>query len=145
MSFWSILLRVLLSLVLVLNGATSAAAATQMQMNHTAAHTPSEAQANLSQAMPAEMPCHHHDQTSTTVADSDSPIAAHPAPEKSKHPAPDCCKSGTCNCACTHFTQATLPALTIPAPVLDGNRSVRRLTLAHAAPALPHLIRPPIG
>lgn len=147
MSSWSILLRVLLSLVLVLNGATSAAAATHMQMNHTAAHTPIKAQANVSQAMSADMPCHHPDQTSAAVVGDDSPIATDPTPKKSKHPAPDCCKSGTgtCTCACTHLAQATLPALNITAFVHDGNRSIRRLTLAHPTPALPHLIRPPIG
>jgi hypothetical protein len=133
----------LLSLVLVLNGATSAAAATHTQMNHDAAQTAIATAA--SQASVEDMPCHHHALASTTGAHDDPPIATDPAPGKSKNPAPDCCKSGTCRCACTHLAQATLPALNIAAPVLDGTRSVRRLILAHAAPALPHLIRPPIG
>ena len=145
MSTRFILLRVLLSLILVMNGATSAVAATHMQMTHLAVQTKKEAAANMPQTATADMPCHHHDQASTAVAVNDASIASDPAPTKSKHPAPDCCKSGTCICVCTHFAQTTLPALNLPAPALDGNRSVRRLTLAHAAPALPHLIRPPIG
>lgn len=142
---WSILLRVLLSLVLVLNGTASAMAATSMPMNHFAAHMPKKAPVAVSPQMASDMPCPQHHPASAAVSSHDLPNAVHPAPEKSKHPAPDCCKFGTCTCACTQLAQATFPSLNIGTIAFDGNRHVHWLTSAHTAPALPHLIRPPIG
>ncbi|MBS1939640.1 MAG: CopL family metal-binding regulatory protein [Bacteroidetes bacterium] len=137
---WSILLRVLLSLTLVLNGAMSAMAATSMQMNHATTHVPIKAVAQQ------DTSCHQHHQARVAASDSASSGKSLPAPEKSKHPAPDCCKFGTCACACTHLAQATFPTFDIGASAFDGHSSSGRwLTSAHTAPALPHLIRPPIG
>ena len=141
MRSWSILLRVLLSLTLVLNGAMSAAAATSMQV----AHAPVKAPATALQNVNSGVSCHEHSPASVASSDDAPSVAVHPAPEKSKHPAPDCCKSGICACACTHLAQATFTTLDIGASVFDGHRSVRWLTSAHTARALPHLIRPPIG
>jgi hypothetical protein len=90
-----------------------------------------------------DMPCHGHHATAATAA-PEAATAATPAPVKPKH-APDCCKSGACRCACVHIAQVAVPVLQLPPAALDHARSVRPLALGHAAPALPHPIRPPIG
>lgn len=143
---WPILLRLLLSLTLVLNGTMSAMAATSMQMNRVAEHMPAKAMA--SQDTSSEPSCHEHGQTSAVASGSEvsSMASATGAFEKTNHPAiPDCCKFGTCDCACTHLAQAAFPSLGVETVVFDGHRSVHWLTSAHTAPELPHLIRPPIG
>lgn len=139
MSPWSFLLRVLLSLSLALNGVTAAAAATHMPLMH-------EATTQASPAVAAEgnqdMPCHGH-HASKANAGHDAP-AATPDKTTSKS-SPDCCKSGACRCACVHAAQAALTDWPIAASTVERDLSVRPLLLGHAAPALPHLIRPPIG
>jgi hypothetical protein len=137
MSLWSFLLRVLLSLSLILNGVATAAAVTHTHAGPGNIQPVISTPVKVSQA--AEVtPCHQH-QLAESAATNDQPS---PPAEPASKSSFDCCKSNTCGCACT---QATLPGLNLAAPVLDHSRSVRRLTLAHAAPALPHLIRPPIG
>jgi hypothetical protein len=139
----SLLLRVFLSLCLILNGVASAAASAQMPMSmspsmpmspHETATTPPSITAADA------MPCHGHHAT----AQQPAPASEAPAPAQPKH-APDCCKSGTCRCACVHIAQLGVPALQWPAAAPEHARSVRTLALGHAAPALPHPIRPPIG
>jgi hypothetical protein len=144
MSLWSILLRVLLSLFLILNGVATAAAATHMQAGDVDLQAVVAMPAKASQVVAEEMPCHQHHQAQSTPAQDEPSAAIAPAPAKAKHPSPDCCKSGACSCTCMQGAQAALPGLTFAAPVLDHSRCVRRLTMAHAAPALSHLIRPPI-
>lgn len=141
----SLLLRVLLSLSLVLNGSGYAMASTHMQMGHheSAATTPQQAHDTVAAADPA---CHpqHHDSASepaTQASDTTPDIA----PMKSEPPQPDCCKSGACHCACVQQAQAAIPMYS------EGNAGMGRadvvfaLQAGHAAPVLRHLIRPPIG
>lgn len=140
MSLWSFLLRVLLSLSLILNGVATAAAVTHTHAGPGNIQPVMSTPVKVSQAA-EEAPCHQH-QLAEPAATNDHPSTpAEPASNSSF----DCCKSNTCGCACTQAAQAPLPGLNLVAPVIDHSRSVRRLTLAHAAPALPHLIRPPIG
>lgn len=152
MSIGSVLLRLLLSLCLVLNGAAAAAASAQLPM------VPHTGEATTDSARPIAstegIPCHGHHGAMVAAMPVDGsmhgipmqhdPAANTPQPTKPKHHTPDCCKSGTCRCACVHIAQVGVPALRIPDVALDHQRSVRALALGHAAPALPHPIRPPI-
>ena len=61
------------------------------------------------------------------------------------HAGPDCCKSSACRCACVHACASALPARLHVSVQLALGLDVMPLPLGHAAPALPHLIRPPIG
>jgi hypothetical protein len=143
MSVWALLLRVLLSVALVLNGATGAAAAVRMQMTHGDGQALAALAAESPELSSGDMPpCHQQ----TTEADGEAPLAAaDPAPAGSKHSTPDCCKSSSCNCVCAHATQAPLASTFVHAPLVDRSQNVRPLLLGHPAPALPHLNRPPIG
>jgi hypothetical protein len=138
MSLWSILLRALLSLSLILNGVAAASAATHRHANPADMQSVITTPVKVSQTG-EKVPCHQHQQADSAAMNDQPPV---PAEHASK---PDCCKSSTCGCACMHAAQAALPGLNLAAPLLDHSRSVRQLTLAHASPALPHLLRPPIG
>lgn len=142
MSVWALLLRVLLSVALVLNGATGAAAAVHMQMPHDDGQALPTLVAESPESSSVDMPCHHQ---ATGTSDEAPLAAADPAPAGSKHSTPDCCKSSSCNCVCAHATQAPLASTFIHAPLVDRSQNVRPLLLGHPAPALPHLNRPPIG
>ena len=124
-----VLFRLLLSVALVLNGIGGAMAATRMHVEQasTAEHvrTPES----------AGMPCHEDQGTSERKTG---------APHE-QSPAPDCCTSGVCACACAHVSQVPLPALPSTESVPGRDLTVAHMSLGLAAPALPHLIRPPIG
>jgi len=141
------LLRVLLSVALICNGATSAMASVQMLHASRPQAAMSPAAAATTAAMP---PCHQHPaaQQGPAVAalTSASPVAAADvAPAPAEQPQPDCCKSGMCRCACAHPAQAAVPMMALTPLRVESAGNVRSLSSAHAAPALPHLIRPPIG
>ncbi len=115
------------------------------------------AAATHADAARAAPPCHDMPATDMhTVAhprdvmDDTSQGAASDAPQRDRDgsphaPSPSHCDGGTCQCACLHVAQAmtTLPriaaldvgATAMPQPAID----------AHADPALPHVIRPPIA
>lgn len=148
MSVWALLLRVLLSVALVLNGATGAAAAVRMQMPHgdgqTLAALAAEAPELSSDDVP---PCHQQ----ATEANGERHLGADDSAlsgskhSGSKHSTPDCCKSYSCNCVCAHATQTPLASAFLHVPLVDHSQNVRPLLPGHPAPALPHLNRPPIG
>lgn len=137
MAVRSKLLRVLLSIALILNGIGSGVAATRMHANQMsdADHSSS------AMATSATKPCHQHQGSGNG--------AGHPSPQSDPDPGkatvPDCCASGLCACACAHAAQVALLAPSRLLPVPSGSLVVKQLPLEHAAPALPHLIRPPIG
>lgn len=136
MSASALLLRVMLSVFLILNGIGSAVAS--VQMTHAG---------DMAMAVPvsdeAGMPCHgnHDTPAQATQADGITVLAAgQPSP-----PGPDCCDSGTCRCACMQQAQAAVAVrLPIDAVILHA-RAVLPPAAGHSTPALPHLIRPPIG
>ena len=130
-------LRLLLCVALVFNGATSAMASVQMMQLHAQAEDAVGSAGTHADAMAeSTLPCHHGEQAPQEST----------APAKTRHPAtPDCCKSDTCTCACVSPVVAMVPTLAShDVPMADAG-NIRPLALGHAAPALPHLIRPPIG
>ncbi|MCP3050702.1 CopL family metal-binding regulatory protein [Xanthomonas euvesicatoria pv. allii] len=142
MSFPAILLRVLLSLALILNGMGSAVAAVAMPMasGQGAAEHATQALASASD----RSACHGHH---GAAASTDAPPAKHLAPsdDTGRHPAPDCCKSSMCRCTGVHAC-ASLLAASIQTPmILPPDPGMAPLAQGRPSPALPHLIRPPIG
>jgi hypothetical protein len=145
MSSSSVLLRILLSLSLVFNGSGYAFASGHLAMM--AGHASADTQAVAASGMP-QAPCDEGGAVAAHEAAGDSAGAilsvsgnAHPP----GHSSPECCESGSCRCACVHGTVAAMPILADAILVPMDDAAVRRLVSAHAAPALPHLIRPPIG
>lgn len=142
MSFVSaVLLRILLSLALVLNGVGSAAASVQMAGGMMASESHSM-RAVASEGGDSACPEHH---AATAKPDADSSALHHAPSRDGRHPAPDCCKSSTCRCVCVHACAsvpvASAQASVIPAHALRIDPKVE----GRPSPTLPHLIRPPIG
>ncbi len=148
MSPWSALLRVMLIVVLVLNGAgTAAASVTTMQATMPEGTSATARATQKVSAMRAGMPCHDMAQMTAKAAPSDAAMQApdHAARGKGKPVAPDCCKAGTCQCACVQAAQAVLPVALAFALVSPHSDVPHPMHAGHADPALPHLVRPPIG
>ncbi|MCY7355496.1 MAG: CopL family metal-binding regulatory protein [Lysobacter sp.] len=140
----SILLRGLLSLSLILNGSGYAMASMHTQMGH---------MDSVSSTLPAtpqpvaatEPPCYqHHGASAVVVVELPDAMQDEPSTKRG-HPSPDCCKSGACHCACIHQAQAAIPTHVLRHDTAEHASSVRPLKPGHPAPALPHLIRPPIS
>lgn len=136
MSVWSILLRLFLAAALIFNGAATAVASVHMS------HVDVVQAAVQPEPVSAEdPPCHGHDPA--TAAVTDLPVAVDT--DSDQGTSPDCCESGACRCSCAQHATATILDLRIVAPIIEHAASVRPMSSGHAAPALPHLIRPPIG
>jgi hypothetical protein len=143
MSASNILLRVLLSLILVLNGVWTAKASVQMPMEMA---MPSSEQAIGAVDNAAGSHCAGH-ALAMAASPHDAGHADAPAaiPKPCDPAAPDCCKSSACRCACSQLCASLLPVVT-QAPLLAAHdRVVGALAPAYPTPALPHLIRPPIA
>lgn len=143
MSVSTVLLRVLLSLILVLNGIGSAHASVQMSVNMA---MPWSERAIGAADNAAGSHCTGHALAMTASAhDADHADAPAAAPEPCDPAAPDCCKSSACRCACPQVCASLIPMVP-QAPLLAAHdRAAGDLALAYPAPALPHLIRPPIA
>lgn len=131
MSIGSILLRVLLSLSLILQG--SQAAASRMEQHAT----------RTAQTLRATAPCHSQGKAAMTTRPA-MPMQAG-VPTHSRHPKPDCCQHGTCNCDCAHLSIANTLLHLLPPIALARQHVVLPLPDGLPEPLLPHLIRPPIG
>ncbi|MBP3985359.1 CopL family metal-binding regulatory protein [Pseudoxanthomonas helianthi] len=149
MSPWSALLRVVLILVLVLNGAGAAAASVTMMRATMSEGAPMATSAALetSSVQGETPPCHDMAQTTAKTASPDVAMQspAHASHGKGKPTTPDCCKGGTCQCACMQAAHAALPAMIAFALVSPHSDVAHPMPAGHADPALPHLVRPPIG
>lgn len=130
MPAWPLLLRLMLAVALVFNGATPAVAAVH------AGHMAPRPMVASPVAAVAEMPCHEHHQ----AGDADQSPATGDQPAR-----PDCCESGACRCDCVHSTPVAVMNPGVVASVIEHAESVRPMAPGHADAALPHLIRPPIG
>jgi hypothetical protein len=137
----AVLLRILLSLALILNGVGSAAASVQMAEGMMSPE-PHGMQTVASESGDSSCPEHH----AAAAASGTDQVALHPSPSKNgHHPSPDCCKSFTCGCVCVHAC-ASVPVAVIQAPVIPSHDlGVIPMVDGRPSPTLPHLIRPPIG
>lgn len=148
MSASNVVLRVLLSLILVLNGIWTAHASVQMPVSMA---MPSNAQAIGAAGDTARSHCAGHASAMAAnthaAGHADAPAAASASrdPAGCDPAAPDCCKSSACWCACPQACASLIPSVP-QAPLLAAHdRVAGALALAYPAPALPHLIRPPIA
>ncbi|MGH8083842.1 MAG: CopL family metal-binding regulatory protein [Lysobacter sp.] len=146
MSIRSMLLRLFLGLVLLLDGTATAVAS--VHMNHLdMAEATAQATSTASSDAVGEMPCHDADANGKKVATAAQPDLGeheHESPDTGTK-SPDCCESGACDCACLHPVQAAVVAAAIGLGSLGRTGNVRPMFPMHASPVLPHLIRPPIG
>lgn len=136
MSGLRLLLQVFSLLALVLNGASPAGAGLQ--------GTPGLAagQGTMAAAGHPAGSCHDRDPADRGTLFQTVPADA--AAGSDEAAPPSCCDPSGCGCAC-----ASCPSAMVPAAMADGLVCVpgTRLgfrVLAHAAPPLPHVIRPPI-
>jgi hypothetical protein len=154
MRLWPTLLRVLLIAALALNGAVPAMAAIQMGHGTGPGDTASdsigsEEAACHSPILQGAAPVHAHgtthDHASTTAETIVETIATDldQAPDQGNHEG-ECCESGTCRCACLHSCPAMVRMVAALPAVMEHASNVGRMPASHVAPALPHLIRPPI-
>ena len=145
----SILLRLLLCLTLVLNGIGSASAAVGMATAHL--HGPgiaATATPNRGPESPAtSAPC-HGDEPATQAAqahgyhDNAARTAALDLTSSTDQP---CCDAASCQCVCAQTCAGMAIAGAPLHALLRAVSSGHALSLGHQAPALPHLIRPPIS
>jgi hypothetical protein len=132
------LLHVLLSLILMLNGIGGAFAGAKMQLQHAHPDQPAattEATADVHAGMPECDQGMEQTQPAPTAIDLASPDQAVPA----------CCENMVCDCACAQHGSVMVPVSRIALPTLGHASVLHALTVGHAAPALPSLIRPPIS
>lgn len=148
MSVFSLLLRCLLLVGLVANGAGAAQASARMQLAHVA-HTAIPAPSLADEPLLAKSEGCHDQAASVGVSDVPTP---HPgnghvgSNEDGSAESPDCCGDGsTCHCPCAqHAPMAFNTALQLNALLIHASACIEG-TSQHASPRLPHLIRPPIG
>lgn len=127
-----VLLRILLCIALIANGATTGVPA---HAGHDGMAAPAEvAQSSVSDA--GKLPCDEHPRGAEALPST--PADADGAPS-------DCCASDACRCACMHAGHVALASVVQTAADKPHAAAMRPLSSGHAAPALPHLIRPPIG
>lgn len=139
MSLFSLLLRIVLCVGLIANGAGSAQAAARMQLAH-AEHAVEAAPP----AKVAEIPCHPGAEPATTV----EPPGSHHAGMTHGSDGPDtrdCCQGNACRCACVQHAPVVFMPVVTPSVVQVHGPVVVAGASQHRPPALLHLIRPPIG
>lgn len=143
MPFWSLLLRVLLSLSIAFNGVAFAGV-----RSHAAMHP-----APAVDAQPANTEDHmagsgcSESGMSAPVPHADHFVDTGDAAGESPkdHASGDCCKSGTCRCPCMHAAPLAVSVAGLVLPAVPNTQDLQIPVLGHASPVLGHLIRPPIG
>jgi len=148
MPFPAFLLRIALISILVLNGVTSAFASVHMHMSEsttaqTASATPDTDTSNPD-APKASHCAGHGDHMAAVEQKTDAALAATSSNDGDDPPVPDCCKK-RCDCACVHACVTAVPVAMQTSFAIPHDLSTRFMALGHPSPALPHLIRPPIG
>lgn len=137
--------RIFLILALVLNGVGNAYASAVMVTGASQSSLDVRStDVNEERALTASCSDHHAAMTvELETTEREIPVGA-PSPGD-QHGTPDCCDPSHCKCPCMHVC-AALPVLVAKVSNSLGNDiGVHRLSLGHPSPALPHLIRPPIG
>ncbi|MCL6713191.1 CopL family metal-binding regulatory protein [Pseudoxanthomonas sp. z9] len=125
MSLATLLMRCLLCVALVLNGASAAAASVRMLDMGSGAQAASGERGDAH-----DLDCAGH---ASEPEDKGSPSGR------------DCCKSASCPCACVQGCATAMDTPTDTPVIIVHAGVVPTPVLEHPAPALPHLIRPPIG
>jgi hypothetical protein len=135
MSAWSIALRLMLCVLLVLNAAAPAWAGARV-------HAGQPAELASAAKLP---PCH----SSSAMPAADASPALEPGsqedPSDPATAASDCCNGEACGCACVHHAPAAMVALVSPGLAMRSPLRIGRAHAGHAPPPAPVLIRPPIG
>lgn len=125
-------LRIVLSLLLVLNGIGTAAAAARMASNPGAHHAVAKDAAERGASHGEASPAAHHD--------------GHAAAQRcGDHARPDCCGSSACDCPCAHGVSTAVSAFPFATFRFQRAAIASAPSSTHAAPALPIPIRPPIA
>jgi len=132
MRFRTILLRLLLCIALVANGTSAVYASTMMAVGAGMAATTAFEQH-------AQPPC--HDMPAMTHAAIATDHVA-PAPPISHD---DCCPPGACLCSCVSHAPSIVAFGAFALPMRPTSAPAAALRVPFASPALPRLIRPPIG
>lgn len=127
--------RLLIAVSLVLNGVGTAFASVQM-LPGGGGHAGHAADT----AMP---PCHEGQAPETSTGHADTAADANGRQAPNSHA--DCCQPGACSCPCASHASAALVGIAPATACIAHAASVRPMALGHPSPALPHLIRPPIG
>lgn len=151
MNLLSLLLRIVLSVSLIANGAGLAQASTRMQLVHAehaehAAAPVAAAAAVVAAAGESQPACH---EPGMTEAATPKALPDHHGGHDSQgdvgDQATDCCEGRSCQCVCAQHA----PMASVPGGVSGVTASqasvVARANPRHLPPRLPHLIRPPIG
>jgi hypothetical protein len=151
MSPLHVLLRVLLCISLVFYGSGVAAAATRMQVGYATAAASSVPSA-VTASGSVTAPCHEANdmavpagEDSVAALDVGTYASTSSSTEGSTEGSPDCCEATSCDCSCAQQVQVATGALGVGNLVPARSTAVRAMTMGHASPALPHLIRPPIA
>lgn len=141
MWYRSTLLRVVVSLGVILNGSPFAMAASSVGMH---IHSEKQVVAQNTEGDVTALPsCHEAARTNSNSTHQHPSMPTSASLAKSSSPAPDCCKSGRCSCACVHAA-ATLPSFRWIALAEIHRSIICPLNTDLPAPILPHLSRPPI-
>lgn len=139
----SFLFRLFLASILVLNGIGSAMAGVHHAAGAAAIGVHSETGAGEPDAQAADDGAHAGcDEPDPMLAGHDSPNPGDS--QSSGHPA-DCCGPGTCKGTCANTGVSALTSVPHDGFDTPGQASARPTISWHAAPTLPHLIRPPIA
>jgi hypothetical protein len=138
MSLWPVLLRVLLSVALILNGSAYAVASAHLSNAFAVPQQHPLAHERMNQSL-----C-HDDQAATLATHEHDAMEHEPgSPESPSHP--DCCESGACRCVCTQAATVAVAMVFARDALIARSNPSRPLKPGRPAPALRHLIRPPIG
>lgn len=132
-----IVFRLLLCLMLVLNGTGYAVAATQMHM----AHMAMALAAHEAESVP---PCHEaaaQEMASESVRSHGNDVAG-----TGDSKTPPCCQSSQCSCDyCLQHATAALAVVALLSDTLPGGTIAQPRVAHRIAPPLPDPLRPPIG
>jgi hypothetical protein len=139
----SALFRLFLATILMLNGIASAMAAVQ----HAAGPGLPPAASEAAQVDPTGDRIHDGcvGSASEHPAGTDVPTTAGSTHGAGDAADPGCCESGSCQCACVNAGLAALPPVARNGFGIPGQACGYPAVAGHVAPALPHLMRPPIS
>ena len=144
MSAWSITLRLVLMLALALNGMASVVAGVLVAAAPDEVMQASVDVAATGSGSPGSTNCHGDAMDGLAAGQHVHAHAASGALDPDRHPIPDGCQVGACQCACTHCTQFPAPVMAVAQSMFGCPGNMGIATADYPVPALSSLIRPPI-